>query len=188
MSPLGIPSNREGLIQPSTTNQPPKFTPLTLENPSTAKLTTKHTSPITNQKQQNQKKIHIYLKSLKKKRGGEILVSPDEQHNREKAQKRVTRTSAHLLHCWPISIFAKTSTKGASFDEKEKNPSLQIEPRKSNEGNPHLLIPFFLTGLSQGELSTSLTKFIFFIAVAIILSSFEGHNGLNKDKKKHLFY
>ena len=33
MSPLGIPSNREGLIQPSTTNQPPKFTPLTLESP-----------------------------------------------------------------------------------------------------------------------------------------------------------
>lgn len=38
ISPLGMPSNSEGLIQPSTTSQPPKFTPLTLEpplNPST---------------------------------------------------------------------------------------------------------------------------------------------------------
>lgn len=161
MSPLGIPSNREGLIQPSTTNQPPKFTPLTLENPSTAKLTTKHTHHQLPTKNNKTQKKSTFTIRVKKKRGGEILVSPDEQHNREKAQKRVTRTSAHLLHCWPISIFAKTSTKGASFDEKEKNPSLQIEPRKSNKGNPHLLIPFFLTGLSRGQLSTSLTKFIF---------------------------
>lgn len=33
MSPLGMPSKSEGLIQPSTTNHPPKFTPLTLESP-----------------------------------------------------------------------------------------------------------------------------------------------------------
>lgn len=32
-SPLGMPSNSEGLIQPSTTSHPPKFTPLTLESP-----------------------------------------------------------------------------------------------------------------------------------------------------------
>lgn len=33
MSPLGMPSNSEGLIQPSTTSHPPKFTALTLESP-----------------------------------------------------------------------------------------------------------------------------------------------------------
>ena len=33
MSPLGMPSNNEGLIQPSMTSQPPKFTPFTLESP-----------------------------------------------------------------------------------------------------------------------------------------------------------
>uniref|UniRef100_A0A0A9DSC6 Uncharacterized protein n=1 Tax=Arundo donax TaxID=35708 RepID=A0A0A9DSC6_ARUDO len=34
MSLFGMPSNKEGLIHPSTTNQPPKFTALTLENSS----------------------------------------------------------------------------------------------------------------------------------------------------------
>lgn len=33
ISPLGMPSKSEGLIQPSTTNHPPKFTALTLESP-----------------------------------------------------------------------------------------------------------------------------------------------------------
>lgn len=33
ISPLGMPSKREGLIHPSTTNHPPKFTPLTFESP-----------------------------------------------------------------------------------------------------------------------------------------------------------
>ncbi len=33
MSPLGMPSNSEGLIQPSTTSHPPKFTAFTLESP-----------------------------------------------------------------------------------------------------------------------------------------------------------
>ena len=31
MSRFGTPSNKEGLIHPSTTSQPPKFTALTLE-------------------------------------------------------------------------------------------------------------------------------------------------------------
>ena len=38
MSPLGMASKSDGLIQPSITSQPPKFTPRTLElplNPST---------------------------------------------------------------------------------------------------------------------------------------------------------
>lgn len=33
ISPLGIPSNSEGLIHPSTTNHPPKLTALTFESP-----------------------------------------------------------------------------------------------------------------------------------------------------------
>lgn len=40
MSPLAMPSNKEGLIQPSITSHPPKLTPLTLDppcNPSTSK-------------------------------------------------------------------------------------------------------------------------------------------------------
>lgn len=160
MSPLGIPSNREGMIQPSTTNQPPKFTPLTLENPSTAKLTTKHTSPITNKIQQNQTKIYIYHKSSQKK---ERFWSHLMSNTTGKKPKRELQEQVPISYIvGPSPFLLNQSTKGASFDEKEKNPSLQIEPRKSNKGNPHLLIPFFLSGVSQGELSTSLTKFFFY--------------------------
>lgn len=60
MSPLAMPSNKEGLIQPSMTSHPPKFTPLTLESPSNPSTWKKQEQSI----QYKEQEIGIVMKTF----------------------------------------------------------------------------------------------------------------------------
>lgn len=139
ISPLGMPSNREGLIHPSTTNHPPKFTPLTFEspgNPST-KITSQKKKMIHNSQigflifSQLQLNQSIFKKPLKKIKKMEQQSKPEHstekmsQHKQRNANTHLEKRSSMQKLQAPITSKNPRNKEG----DKQNHKKPQIEER-----------------------------------------------------------